>query len=579
MNLSSATLPMLRNYALLAAMVLCALPALAGVITVTTLTDELVDNGQCSLREAVLKLHGSGGDDCLVVGAVWPPRIELMSGVHGLTIPGTNEDQGLTGDLDVYTPIDIAGLDQDISIIDGNGLDRIIDVHKGGGLRLSNLTLRDGRAPDVDANGSQRDASGGGIRLDSDTFLVIRSSSILNSRAGDGLDVASGFGGRGGHGGGIFAGVVFDWSGTLILDNARLEGNLAGNGGDSADGNGGIGGSGGAINVLGGADSSFLAIGVNVVNNSAGEGGNGTSGNRSDGDGGGIKLRSLGDALIGSAIISGNSAGPAGDPRGSGGGVHVGGGPVAVIGSTLVDNQATFGGAVTVSSSESLVAIVNSTLTDNSANFSSGVSVVNAQLVVASSTIVDNPGGQGGLRASGSFNNPAIFLVNSIIAGNAFVDCQDNIFSLGFNLVGSGGNCPTDGEGDADSNDPDLGSLQIQGGPTPTRPPNPTSPAVDSGNALAAGSQIDLLAESDADFSRLLSITRRLVEHCDQRGAERAIDISQNPLPPPGDHSDKGAHELGSSPSLVYSDRFQTFPGSGGLGGFVVGLVGCVITY
>src|SRR5581483_10521546 len=80
--------------------------------------------------------------------------ISLPAGTFTLTRAGANDDLGLTGDLDVLTPLTIAGAGVGSTILDGGGIDRVFDVQSGGGLDVSGLTIRNGHAS----------GDGGGIR-------------------------------------------------------------------------------------------------------------------------------------------------------------------------------------------------------------------------------------------------------------------------------------------------------------------------------------------------------------------------------------------------------------------------------
>ncbi|PKL96757.1 MAG: hypothetical protein CVV18_00400 [Gammaproteobacteria bacterium HGW-Gammaproteobacteria-8] len=531
---------MLQDCGLLAGMALCAAAAQAGVVAVTTLDDLIASDGQCSLREAVLKLNGSGGDDCPIVGAVSPPRIELSAGTYQLSIPGTHEDQGLTGDLDISVPIDIRGLGPDLSIIDGDGLDRTFDVHSGGVLRLFNLTVQNGRAPNVAPGGTQRDASGGCVRAADDSELDFNVVVMEWCVAGNGLDVASGTGGRGGQGGAVFGGEQFSWNGRFTGHSIRLEGNFAGQGGFSLDGRGGAGGDGGGISLLGGvaeiSDSE-------VRGNATGECGTGTMGSCIWGDGGGLSIQFADAATIDRSTISHNTAGAGGGLR------FTGGQSVIVIGTTITYNVAGSGGGGMITSNTTPVLMANSTIANNTG---AGVVVINAGIVGISITVAQNTAFQrAGISVSGAFNDPFAHLFNTISAGNVPNDCEGNVVSGGFNLTGQGTGCPTDGPGDQAVADAGLGPLQNNGGGTQTIQPLPGSPAIDNGSTdldpIAAGLLQDVS-----------SVMMALLQDSDQRGHARRYDALSLPAPP-GDRSDSGAVEVGAPPiGHLFADGFES---------------------
>ncbi len=57
--------------------------------------------------------------------------INLPSGTYTLTIAGANEDASATGDLDITSNLTIKGAGSSNTIIDGNSLDRVIQVLQG----------------------------------------------------------------------------------------------------------------------------------------------------------------------------------------------------------------------------------------------------------------------------------------------------------------------------------------------------------------------------------------------------------------------------------------------------------------
>lgn len=115
-------------------------PAAAATFYVDQLTDDdgACTPGACSLREAALAANALPGLDIL----------ELIPGVHELTIPGNDDPQGYTGDFNFSEPVEIRGSTWDETVIDGNGIDGILDlspwVNRDLTYVVSNLTLRDG---------------------------------------------------------------------------------------------------------------------------------------------------------------------------------------------------------------------------------------------------------------------------------------------------------------------------------------------------------------------------------------------------------------------------------------------------
>lgn len=94
------------------------------IINVTTTTDELNNDGDCSLREAIESANKDTViDNCLPGGS--GSDVIVLYGTYLISIPGLNEDDNLTGDLDIYESVTILGVVSATTIIDGGGLDRI----------------------------------------------------------------------------------------------------------------------------------------------------------------------------------------------------------------------------------------------------------------------------------------------------------------------------------------------------------------------------------------------------------------------------------------------------------------------
>ena len=123
---------------------LCILPGAYGAtITVGTTADAITDDGSCSLREAIIAANTNASvDNCPAGSAILVDVIILPPGVYTLTIAGTNENQAMTGDLDLTDSAGIAiiGDGSDTTIIDGAQIDRVLES-RDGSLSLTNLTI------------------------------------------------------------------------------------------------------------------------------------------------------------------------------------------------------------------------------------------------------------------------------------------------------------------------------------------------------------------------------------------------------------------------------------------------------
>ena len=80
-------------------------------------------------------------------------------------------------------------------------------------------------------------------------------------------------------------------------------------------------------------------------------------------------------------------------------------------------------------------------------------------------------------------------IANNVDAGGEAPDCTGQISSQGYNLVQNPAGCALiGGPGDITGEDPKLGPLANNGGPTQTRALLRGSPAIDAGNPAPPGS-------------------------------------------------------------------------------------------
>jgi CSLREA domain-containing protein len=269
-------------------------------------------NQECTLRAAIQEANAHPDLNMIVL-----PR-----GTFSLTIPGGDEDESVTGDLDITESIDIRGEGFLNTIVDGNELDRVLDIANvhvsltgvtiqnglslgpGGGIRAlgwpsGTLTLDD---VNVSNNTTQLNVSwSGGAGIWSSARLTITNSTIRRNHAtGSGI------------GGGIFSNepITPISQPGLVIENTVIADNIASYGGGVSAGCGSV-----------------------VISNST------ISDNqiRTDTAGGGVatgcsqaKMRIIG------STISGNTAG-------DGAGVYHSGEMLEIVNSTISGNT---GGAV-----------------------------------------------------------------------------------------------------------------------------------------------------------------------------------------------------------------------------------------
>jgi CSLREA domain-containing protein len=118
--------------------------ASAVVITVNTTADELIPDGDCSLREAIQAANTDTPVDACGAGS-GADTINLPAGMYTLAMLGANEDINAGGDLDITATLTLNGANAATTIINANSLDRALHLTTGGvTLTLLNLTVRNG---------------------------------------------------------------------------------------------------------------------------------------------------------------------------------------------------------------------------------------------------------------------------------------------------------------------------------------------------------------------------------------------------------------------------------------------------
>jgi CSLREA domain-containing protein len=209
---------------LLVALVLAGLwpaSAYAAGITVTTTADAIQKDGKCSLREAIIAANTDKAVDTCAAGK-GADTITLAAGTYTLGIAGGGEDAAARGDLDITSNVIIKGSGAGATIIDGNRLDRVLDIKKGAALTISGVSIRNGdNLTELDAggianhgtlvlqNGIVRANHGYSGGISNDGTATIASSTIENNGAAE-------------DGGGI-------WNrGTLTVANSTIRNNTSG---------------------------------------------------------------------------------------------------------------------------------------------------------------------------------------------------------------------------------------------------------------------------------------------------------------------------------------------------------------
>lgn len=413
------------------------------VIIVDTTEDEVLANGTCSLREAIIAANNDAvmdgcpagnGDDVIVV----------PGGTYFLTIAdAVEENAALTGDLDLRYGVMLVGEGEGVTVVDGNGIDRVFHLpYAATRVTIADMTIRGG---DLGV-GTGPQYSGGGVSLISGSVLTLTQVAVEDNWASFGQVI-----GQSGVGGGIY-----NNGGTAVLHEVTVQDNKAGFAG-------GIYNGGNLVLVdssVAENESAFYAGGIQSSSN---------------------PLYSDGLQMDGSTV-SGNVAGT------SGGGLYINEGWGDIRNSTISNNVANnyLGGGMWVYYEGAVVTVTHSTLAGNTAGTGGGIYNTHQQGLMGEETAVFLP--------ETPHQNPNIFLKNTIVAENNGGDCAVSLtadlpLSLGYSLA-SDTSCSFGNPTDQNNTDPLLGPLQDNGGPTWTQALLLGSLAIDTGSCLDAHNQL-----------------------------------------------------------------------------------------
>ena len=413
----------------LLALALLPATALAATITVNETADELNNDGDCSLREAIQAANDDAAVDACAAGS-GDDTITLRADTYTLSLAGAGEDTNATGDLDIRSNIAINGDGASTTIIDGGAIDSVLNVLFETTLALNGVTVTNGST----GNG----VTGAGIYNFRGT-LILTNSTVTANASGD-------------NGGGIYSLIA-----TTTLTNSTVSNNTS-----QFDGAG--------IHIV---DGSLTLINSTVTANVSGDQGGGiyndgtlnmtdstVSGNTAE-FGGGI-YAAVGTLNMTGSTVSGNAAGTAG------GGIFANAGTLSITNSTLSGNTAGSSGGGAVANSQAMIALLNSTVSGN-----------------ASSPNITFGGNTGGaLRGD---TNATYTFKNTIVANSTGGDCfgAGTFTTLGHN-IDSDNTCSLTDVNDQPGVNPVLGPLADNGGLTATHALLSGSPALNAGDDAAA---------------------------------------------------------------------------------------------
>ena len=212
-------------------------------------------SGHVSLRSAIMAANAHGGSN----------KIILPAGTFTLTLAPTGVDDGAAGELDIKGNVTIQGRGAGSTIIDGNNLDRVIQVQSGS-VSITGVTIQHGLV----------EGDGGGI-LNSGGRLTLSSVVVKNNEA-----IGAPGSGPAGNGGAGEGGGIFNAAGSLSLVKTTIASNQA----------------------IGGAGTAGVAGAAGTGNGQAGQSG----GSGGTGEGGGIFNAAGATLTINGTTLSGDQA-------------------------------------------------------------------------------------------------------------------------------------------------------------------------------------------------------------------------------------------------------------------------------
>ena len=307
-----------------------------GMIVVTTAEDEMNDDGDCSLREAVEAANTNAAVDGCAAGDADGDTI-TFDGAYTIVLS--------MGELLVSDDVQIDASDVGGVTVDGDGASRIFDVDAASGtgdaqaVAFVSLVLQNG---DSGMGGSSAPDAGGAVDLKSGSEALFVDTDVTGSVAG--------INGGGIHGAGMTTITITTTDdGASLISGNRAEGDDAGMGGGGVWGAGatvisgnvtitdnaatGTAGSGGGVFNFGGT---LEITGATISNNTANRAGGGVEDFGDDDE--------ETDVTLTGVTLAGNSIDVA--APGNGGGLHSGGGDVVVMGGSVTGNTAVEGGGL-----------------------------------------------------------------------------------------------------------------------------------------------------------------------------------------------------------------------------------------
>jgi len=416
----------------------------AASLSVNTTSDENdgCGVGQCSLRDAIIDANSSGSDDTITVPA----------GTYTLT-QSTGGPDATYLDLDITSSnaLTIVGAGPSSTIINANGIDRVLEINSGAGtVVISGVTVMGGSA-------NMSFGTGGGICNWGADLVLVNTVIISNAASGgggvyveggstmlDGVQIVSNSANFGGgvsvsqgsvtlssgqissnttvyHGGGVYVGsanATFTQIGDSLI--AGNDSDILGGGFYVDQGRAMLSGGrivsntasscGGGVYINEAIASVTLADAIVVESNHAGDGGGvyidegsltlssgQISSNTSSSHGGGVYMHAASAAFTqtGNSLIVGNTA------NGDGGGFYISSGRVMLSGGQIVSNAANYGGGMVIGSGHATLSggqIVSNTARNG---YGGGVHIGSGSLTVQENSLIAHNVATGTVSARG----------------------------------------------------------------------------------------------------------------------------------------------------------------------------------
>ena len=335
-------------------------------------------------------MANASGQDCV---------IQLQTGTYTLTIANTNgqENAAAQGDLDITDSghtVTIQGQGPGVSIVNGNGIDRVFQVLGGANAGFRKLTIEGGVAQDDGTAGAlsgTTESEGGGVLVQDHGHVTLSQVLIIGNQAigGNGAGGVCPRAANGAPGGAAAGGGLFLSTGMVDLTDSKMSVNTA------IGGNGGSGGfcrSGFGFSGVGGDGGAGAGGGLYIVSGNASLSKSTVSGNNATGASGG-------PGVCFPCSIEYNPGGNGGDGKGAG--LFIGAGALSLRQTTVSGNSARGG----TGGSRTRISVGFTNNASGGSSLGAGIFVASGNIGLANSTLFANTA----RRGSGAYTFNLLF--------------------------------------------------------------------------------------------------------------------------------------------------------------------------